>query len=108
MRRKTIWKWPVRVQMLVLGIAIFSAGCGAIELVDVAKDSARDAIVESVDETVDEFVGDLVGFDSLRLPFDNDEEDLYYDDEEDLYYDDEEDLYYDYQEGLYYDDEDGQ
>ena len=77
------------LQMLVLGIAIFSAGCGALELVDVAKDSARDAIVDSVDETVDEFVGDLVDFDSLRLPFDNDEEDLYYDDEEDQFDDDE-------------------
>jgi len=90
MKRTTIWKWPVRVQTLVLGIAIFSAGCGALELVDVAKDSARDAIVDSVDETVDEFVGDLVDFDSLRLPFDNDEEDLYYDDEEDQFDDDEE------------------
>ncbi len=78
------------LQMLVVGIAIFSAGCGALELVDVAKDSARDAIVENVDETVDEFVGDLVDLDSLRLPFDNDEEDLYYDDEEDQFDDDEE------------------
>ncbi len=78
------------LQMLVVGIAIFSAGCGALELVDVAKDSARDAIVENVDETVDGFVGDLVDFDSLRLPFDNDEEALYYDDEEDQFDDDEE------------------
>ncbi len=64
--------------MLVVGIAIFSAGCGALELVDVAKDSARDAIVENIDETVDEFVdeivGDLVDLDSLPLPLDDDEE----------------------------------
>ncbi len=60
--------------MLVAGIAIFSAGCGALELVDVAKNSARDAIVENIDETVDEFVGDLVDLDSLPLPLDDDEE----------------------------------
>ena len=77
------------LHMSVVGIAVFSVGCGALELVDVAKDSARDAIVENVDETVDEFVGDLVDLDSLRLPFGNDEEDLYYDDEEGLSDDDE-------------------
>ena len=74
------------LHMSVVGIAVFSAGCGALELVDVAKDSARDAIVENVDETVDEFVeefvGDLVDLDSLPLPFDNDEEGLFGDDEE--------------------------
>ncbi len=68
MNKKSLW------QMLVVGIAIFSAGCGALELVDVAKNSARDAIVENIDETVDEFVGDLVDLDSLPLLSDNDEE----------------------------------
>ncbi len=74
--------------MLVLGIAIFSAGCGALELVDVAKDSATDAIVENIDETVDEFVGDLFDLDGLRLPFDNYEEGRFDDDEEGLSDDD--------------------
>ena len=68
MHKKSLW------QMLVAGIAIFSASCGALELVDVAKNSARDAIVQNIDETVDEFVGGLVDLDSLLLPFDNDEE----------------------------------
>ena len=82
------------LQMLAVGITAFIAGCGPMELVDVAKDSARDAIVENIDETVDEFVGefvgDLVDLDSLLLPFDDDEEGLF-DDEEDQFGDDEED-----------------
>ncbi len=65
MNKNSLW------QMLVVGIAIFSAGCGALELVE---DSARDAIVENIDETVAEFVGDLVDLNSLLLPLDNDEE----------------------------------
>ena len=68
MNKKSLW------QMLVVGIAIFSAGCGALELVDVAKNSARDAIVENIDETVDEFVGGLIDLDSLPLALDRDED----------------------------------
>ncbi len=68
MNKKSLW------QMLVAGIAIFSASCGALELVDVAKNSARDAIVQNIDETVDEFVGGLVDLDSLPLALDRDED----------------------------------
>lgn len=65
MNKNSLW------QILVVGIAIFSAGCGALEVVE---NSARDAIVESIDETIAELVGGLVDLESLRLPLDNDEE----------------------------------
>ena len=70
MKKKSLW------QMLLVGIAMFTVGCGAFPgaLVDVAKNSAKDAIVENIDETIDGLIGSLVDLDNLPLPFDVDEE----------------------------------